>query len=193
MSFDHQHQPRERFEGGDSLEEAREWMDGARAYAPGAVCPVCDQNAGYTQQLTKGSVRELIRFATRVNDLLNRDAAKGERDRKFTTYGLKTSEVLGAGATSYSQDQLAVNAHFGLIEHSGNRRGWWRMTALGRDFLYNGAKVPKVAWMFMGEVMAYMTEEGEITADDVMTVEQRAKVEAAEKTVIEREKKRRKE
>lgn len=106
----------------------------------GVECPCCHQFAKvYQRKITASMARVLIRM-WHVN---------------------RMGWIYLPDIRSRGQDE-AIMRHWGLIEQypdakrpdGSSRVGWWRLTAKGRDFIFDRVTVPKYAYIYNGEKLS---------------------------------------
>jgi hypothetical protein len=144
-----------RFDGSDSLEEARAWLRDEVSGGHTATCPCCERAAGYLVTLTVAHARELWRFAGYAHKQLSEHGRDSRLPGgRLTTEIVHAPSTLGAGAKSYSQDCISVWVHFGVLKRvRGPHSGEYVLTEKGRDFILGRVRIYKHAWCFNGEVL----------------------------------------
>lgn len=104
------------------------------------ICPCCSQpKTEYKQGLSLGIVRALFE-AYRLHrcrpfkpgDEETLDHGQKNNWQKLRYWGLVVKDPRAAGQ---------------------EKSGWWRVTALGEDFLVRGTRVTRFVWTYRGEVM----------------------------------------
>jgi hypothetical protein len=121
-----------------TLGQAKAWL--RERLDDGAECPCCTQRAQrYHRKLNSSATHALI--------LMYR------AHRREWGHGPSTSTVARAGG------ELARCRYWHLIEEAdwqredGGRAGWWRITDLGEQFIYNRVKVPSHAYIYDNRLM----------------------------------------
>jgi hypothetical protein len=147
----------------EPLAAARDWLDEAVRDGAGAHCPCCDRPAGYEVRLERVHVRELLRFYAEAARLVE------DYGGSLEGAGIHVPTTLGKTATSYSQNCLSQCKHFGLVQPSGDKPGWWKLTRGGVRFVAGGLKVPRAAWVFRGELIHYVVGAGTAGVRDLVS------------------------
>jgi len=128
------------FDGGMSLEEAREWLR-ERAY-DGARCPCCTQYAQvYRWSLYSTAAAMLIRLY-RV----------GGVDEFVES---KTVKYPGQGGDATRLRFWELVEQEPERRPDGGRSGWWRVTEQGRLFLLGATTIQKYAYVFDGRCLRF--------------------------------------
>jgi hypothetical protein len=116
-----------------SLGQARDWTrDRAAA---GISCPLCRQEVKvYRRKLDGSMCRSLIAFYRH-----------GDRhQRGWSRY----SDTLTQDGIGYHGADYGKLAYWGLLEPDPDRRGYWRVTELGLEFVRREATVPSHAVIY---------------------------------------------
>lgn len=132
-----------------TVAEAQSWLrdrvnDGER-------CPVCTQWAQtYRRTINAGMARSLVEM-WRVGGLTpvhvpTQIGARSREEGKLAYWEL--AEPCGNAVTPDTAPDVAE--HF-----AGRDRGWWRVTAKGRDFALGTTTVPQYAVVFDGRVLGH--------------------------------------
>lgn len=121
----------------ETLDEARDWL---REHADdGAKCPCCTQLAKvYRRKVTSGMAQALIIM--------------------WTTHRRDWFYLPDISRQWQGRDEANLR-YFGLIEEShdrrpdGGRKGWWRVTRKGEEFVRGTGRVPKYARIYDGRCL----------------------------------------
>jgi len=136
----------------EARDELRELVD------EGHRCPCCTQFAKvYRRNLPSASAQVMIALYH----------AGGDREFVFLpdvleTVGARTAHQGGYGTLGQFWGLMERQA--GEREDGSNRVGWWRLTALGRDFVLGRATVPKYARLYNGRCLGVSGEPITINA-----------------------------
>lgn len=173
----HRHSDRnaepETFSGAPFLSNARAWATRKVNRVEPASCPVCDRRLGHEVRLTKTAVRELLRFVGASDKACDEADRNGGVKRKLVDNTIHVPTVLGRDAESYSQNTLSSLRYFGLVEPRGPR-GFWHLTSAGLQFFVRNSRVHRTAWVFKGELVGFIEEDGLASVDDFVTDAERA-------------------
>jgi hypothetical protein len=157
FSYEPPEEPREptvRFNGGDSLAEAREWVMANRD--DGVRCPCCDRYAKrYWRQLHSGVITYLIKFL-RVT-LANPD----EPWHHYRTFGNDGQDYRKAQAWEL------IEPRPGNEDPDKKQSGYWRLLPKGIDFLYGRTTVPKYAIIYNDTLEGF--DGPQVTVVDCLT------------------------
>jgi len=129
------------------LGEAREWL--WERWEAGVKCPCCNRWAKvYRRALPAACARVMIALFQ----------YKGWEGREYVH--LPTELLDHMTGTAAHGGSGTEGRHWGLMEQApglrpdgSNRMGYWRLTALGRDFVNGNACVPKYAVIYGGECL----------------------------------------
>lgn len=120
---------------GITLGEARDWL--RERVRDGAHCPVCQQHAKvYHRKLNSGMARSLIAMyrLAGVNRWVNITKHLPSRNRE-------------EGKLEW----------WGLVERDPDRRGVWRVTDSGENFVLGKSRIPHAAEVYDGRVLRFDT------------------------------------
>lgn len=135
-----------------TVAEARRALQDARQ--AGVQCPCCDQKVQeYRRSINIGMVRSLVAIY-RVT-----------HEPGHSEWVHVPTEI---GARSREEGKLA---YWGILEEQharredGGRRGFWRITDLGKQFVEGRVTLPKYAYVYNGAVTGYSATERVSIAD----------------------------
>lgn len=129
-----------------TLQQAREWL--TTRLSEGAQCPCCQQHAQqYARSVTKSMVHTM-------GHLLGAQRQDTKRYVHLAKIPQRTRDVATCG-------------YFGLIDEDPHRRGWWRVTDFGADWLEGGERIPKYAHVYNGEVVGFTGDRVRVFDVDV--------------------------
>jgi hypothetical protein len=126
-----------------TLRQAKVWLH--QHMQKGVDCPLCGQMAKiYCRPMTSSEAYGLTLF--------------------YNAHGMEWGHAPSVEGIAELGGAFARNAHWGLLEESsgkrddGGRMGWWRVTALGQQFIETGRTVspitvPKNLYMYDGEIL----------------------------------------
>lgn len=129
-----------------SLGDAKAWL--RARLDDGAECPCCGQRAQmYRRAPSSAACHVLIRAAR--------------------AYGTRPFHLPSNDDWSRAGGEFARLRYWRLVEedrtqHDDYHAGWWRITALGIDFVGGAYRVPKYARVYNGEVYGYEGKDVDI-------------------------------
>lgn len=122
-----------------SIERGKEWL--RSRLSGGATCPLCGQHAEeYRRKITASMVATMGRMQLAI-----------VHERPSTYVHL-------ADIRQTSRDTATLQ-YWGLISEHPMKRGWWRVTERGREFLAGRVRVHKYAHVYNGQHSGFSGEQ----------------------------------